>query len=98
MNTESYSSKGMSNVEKSLTHARPPSTIFEALYAVAHANGCGISLIDHRGRRFFQKFFVDDVPAVRRYGVWAVSGSVEACPMERKRARPKWKPRSIRVG
>jgi hypothetical protein len=75
MNSQSGSSNGMSNVEKSLTQISPPPTIFEALYAVAHANGCRISLIDHRGRRFFQKFFVDDVPAVRRYGVWAVAES-----------------------
>lgn len=47
----------------------------EALYAVARAEGFRISLTDHRGRRFVHRFYVDNTPAVRKFGVWAYSAS-----------------------
>lgn len=47
----------------------------EALYAIAREKGFKLNLVDHRGRRFIYRFYVDDAPAVRRFGVWAYSAS-----------------------
>jgi hypothetical protein len=75
MDTECQSSDGTANDDEPVTQTTPNPTIFDALHAVAHAyKGC-ISLTDHRGRQFLRDFYVDDAPAVRRYGVWGYSAN-----------------------
>lgn len=75
MNTESYSSKIVGDVEESLVQTIATPSIFDQLHAVAHAFGCRINLTDHRGRRFLKDFYVDGAPEVRRPGVWGFSAS-----------------------
>lgn len=75
MNTESFSSNDVGNVDQPFSQTIAPPSIFDALQSLAHALGCSINLTDHRGRRFLKDFYVDDAPAVRRYGVWGFSAS-----------------------
>lgn len=75
MNADSQSPQAPANDGESATPTTPHPTIFDALHAVAHAQGARISLTDHRGRQFLANFYADDAPAVRRYGVWGYSAS-----------------------
>jgi hypothetical protein len=75
MNADCQSPKDPANDDEAVTPTTPPPTIFDALHAVAHAQGGRISLTDHRGRQFLKNFYADDAPAVRRYGVWGFSAS-----------------------
>ena len=75
MNAECQSSNDTCNHDEPITQTIQNPTIFDALHAVAHAHGGCISLTDHRGRQFLRDFYVDDAPAVRRYGVWGYSAS-----------------------
>jgi hypothetical protein len=45
------------------------------LRELSDITGYRINLTDHQGRRFLQDFYVDNAPAVGRFGVWGFSAS-----------------------